>query len=191
MFRRFTTAVNHVAHVKKARKPQLDHVSDIMIPGQSLHYFRPHKVKTAHAILPHEQHLEVHKESSRPMYEYEAAPTLSQERMASRIHRALSTVYAVEPLPSPLITQAYLSLLDVKVSRNLRKCHVFYEPLSTSKAERGHVHRALIEHQDLLNKLIKQHAQLRKPIMVKFISDTQTKELKAIYDQLEKELGPQ
>jgi hypothetical protein len=41
----------------------------------------------------------------------------------------------------------------------------------------------------MLTTLIKNHAQLRRPLSIKFVADTKTKELEAIYSQLELELG--
>ncbi|ORZ15225.1 hypothetical protein BCR42DRAFT_452082 [Absidia repens] len=179
-----------------ARKPQLDQVQDVMIPGKYLRYFKPKKNKSItpeHKEAWHHdssRHLELHTETARPLqgHELDAAPTVMQERLAQRIHRALSTVYSVEVLPTPLITQAHLTLRHVKISRNLKKCYIFYEPTSPSKKERGEVHRALTSYLPMLNTLIKNHAQLRKPLSIKFVSDTQSKELDAIYDRLALEL---
>ncbi|KAI8089186.1 uncharacterized protein BX664DRAFT_332380 [Halteromyces radiatus] len=180
-----------------SKKPQLDQVSDIMIPGQYLRYFKPKKTKSLQQQqqqqLNQSRHLDLYTETARPLHghEWDATPTITQERMAQRIQRALSTVYSMEVLPTPLITQEHLTLRGIKVSRNLKKCFIFYEPTSTIKKQRGQVHRALINYSPILNTLIKNHAQLRKPLSIKFVSDTQSKELEAIYDKLEQETGQQ
>ncbi|KAI8338065.1 hypothetical protein BC941DRAFT_424510 [Chlamydoabsidia padenii] len=177
-----------------ARKPQLNQVKDVMIPGQYLRYFKPKKSPlplTERESWHHDpsRHLELYTETARPLNEGDAAPTITQERLAQRIQRALSTVYAMEVLPTLLITPAHLTIHQVKVSRNLKKCTIFYEPTSTVKKERGDIHRALTSYSPMLNTLVKKHARLRRPLSIKFVSDTQAKELEAIYNQLELELG--
>ncbi|KAI8061048.1 hypothetical protein BC940DRAFT_322817 [Gongronella butleri] len=123
------------------------------------------------------------------MYEYDAAPTVSQERMAQRIHRALHTVYAVEPLPTHLVTQTAMTIRDIKVARNLRACRIFYEPTSTNKAEQARVEKAMDQHGLLLAKLVKEHALLRRPISIKFaLASEEKRRLDDIYDQLEQQL---
>ncbi|SAL98920.1 hypothetical protein [Absidia glauca] len=178
------------------RKPQLNQVSDVMIPGQYLRYFKPKKTQrpidsTQREAWHHDpsRHLELYTETARPLHEGDATSTITQERLAQRIHRALSTVYSLEDLPTLLITPAHFTLRQVKVSRNLKKCQIFYEPTSTVKKERGDVHRALISYSPMLSTLIKNHGQLRRPLSIKFVADTKSKELEAIYNQLEQELG--
>ncbi|CAO3633331.1 unnamed protein product [Cunninghamella blakesleeana] len=132
-------------------------------------------------------------ESARTLkgHEFDSTPTIAQERLAQCIHRALSTVYSIEVLPTSLITLSYISIRQVKASRNLKKCYIFYEPISTDKKTRGKVHRALLQYKPLLTSHIKNHAQLRKPPSIQFISDTESKELDAIFDKLENELNQQ
>ncbi|CAO3629512.1 unnamed protein product [Cunninghamella echinulata] len=174
-------------------KPNLDKVQDVLIPGQYLRYFKPAKK----ARNPNQQEstnttkiLNIYTESARTLkgHEFDSTPTIAQERLAQCIHRALLTVYSIEVLPSHLITLSHINIRQVKASRNLKKCFIFYEPTSTNKATRGKVHRALLQYKPLLTTHIKNHSQLRKPPSIQFISDTESKELDAIFEKLEIQL---
>lgn len=68
--------------------------------------------------------------------EFDSAPTIAQERLSERLNRAISTMYAMEVMPTKWVTLNELTIRGVKVSRNLRKCRVLYEPTSTVKKER-------------------------------------------------------
>ncbi|KAI9304766.1 hypothetical protein BJ944DRAFT_80060 [Cunninghamella echinulata] len=174
------------------RKPNLDKVQDVLIPGQYLRYFKPAKTRNTdqQGSTNTTKILNVYTESARTLkgHEFDNTPTIAQERLAQCIHRALSTVYSIEVLPSPLITLSHISIRQVKASRNLKKCFIFYEPTSTNKATRGKVHRALLQYKPLLTTHIKNHSQLRKPPSIQFISDTESKELDAIFEKLEIQL---
>lgn len=45
-------------------------------------------------------------------------------------------MYTLENLPTKWVTLNHLTIRGVKVSRNLRKCRVLYEPTSSVKKER-------------------------------------------------------
>ncbi|KAF1796179.1 hypothetical protein FB192DRAFT_1347965 [Mucor lusitanicus] len=72
--------------------------------------------------------------------EFDSAPNIPQQRLAERLQRAISTMYSTEVMPSQWVTPGHVTIRGVKVSRNLRKCRVLYEPSSTSKKERGNLH---------------------------------------------------
>lgn len=96
-------------------------------------------------------------------------------------------MYSSEALPTQWITLGQLTIREVKVSRNLKKCQVMYEPLSNNKKERGNVHRALTDYSYLLNTLIRKHAQMKRPLSIKFVADTQSRELEAIFAKISAE----
>jgi ribosome-binding factor A len=112
---------------------------------------------------------------------------VAQERLAERLQRAISTMYSTEVMPSQWVTLNHLQIRGVKVSRNLRKCQVLYEPSSTIKKERGNVHRALQDYTHLLNSMIRTHAHLKRPLSIKFVPDTQAKELEDIFNKISAE----
>lgn len=68
--------------------------------------------------------------------EFDSTPTIAQERLSERLNRAISTMYTLENLPTKWVTLDHLTIRGVKVSRNLRKCRVIYEPTSTVGRER-------------------------------------------------------
>ncbi|KAI8085932.1 uncharacterized protein B0P05DRAFT_585438 [Gilbertella persicaria] len=165
-------------------------LNDYMIPGPALKFFKTKRTKrepkqkiwqaTRHDI----EHIYTTPARSINYNEFDSAPTVIQERLAERIQRAITTMYSTEVLPSKWITLSHVSIRAVKVSRNLRKCRVLYEPLSTKKSERGHIHRALQDYTPLLNSMIRSHAHIRHPLSIKFVPDTQAKELEDIFERL-------
>ncbi|KAI9024923.1 hypothetical protein CLU79DRAFT_834054 [Phycomyces nitens] len=177
--------------VKPKQILEQEGLGDVMIPGQYLRFFKPKKIRSRQIDSgPATGNLDqIYTQSARPLAanEFDSTPTISQERMADRIHRAIITMYSAESLPS-LVTTNSLTIQSVKVSRNQRKCHVYYDPISTVKTERGNVHRALQKHASLLNLLARSYAQLRRPMSIKFVPDRQTKELDDIFNRLEAEL---
>ncbi|KAI9496795.1 hypothetical protein BDB00DRAFT_73253 [Zychaea mexicana] len=175
-------------------------LDEYMIPGKFLRYFKAQKklqkslatasTDTSTAAASISAGLDhVHKKSARSinMDETDSAPTVAQQRLAQRIQRGLTKVFAIEPLPTRWVTPSYVSIHTVKASRNLRKCQILYEPATEKKHERGHVHRALQTHASCLEQLIRVHAGLQRPVSIKFVSDTQTSELDAIFKKISAE----
>ena len=116
--------------------------------------------------------------------EFDSAPNIAQQRLSERLQRAISTMYSMENMPSQWVTPGFVDIRGVKVSRNLRKCQILYEPSSTIKKERGNVHRALLDYTHLLSNMIRNHAQLKRPLSIKFVSDTNAKELEDLFEKL-------
>ncbi|KAI8384311.1 uncharacterized protein BYT42DRAFT_256672 [Radiomyces spectabilis] len=161
---------------------------DIMIPGQFLRFFKQKKPKT---WTPEKNtSVSLHRQGARALNhnEFDSTPTVMQARMAQRIQRALLTMYATEALPTALITPQHLKIHDIKVSRNLRKCRILYDPIDSNKTKRGNVHGALIDHAVRLEALIRFHGQLHRPVSIKFVPDTDKKQLDQIFEQLSLEL---
>ncbi|KAL0091567.1 hypothetical protein J3Q64DRAFT_1724305, partial [Phycomyces blakesleeanus] len=181
------------ARIRPKQVLEQEGLGDVMIPGQYLRFFKPKKIRSRPTEAgPSTGNIDqIYTQSARPLAanEFDSTPTIAQERMADRIHRAIITMYSAESLPS-LITTNSLIIQSVKVSRNQRKCHVYYDPISTVKSERGNVHRALQKHANLLNLLARSYAQLRRPMSIKFVPDRQTKELEDIFNKLSAELEP-
>ncbi|KAI8370851.1 hypothetical protein EDC96DRAFT_95052 [Choanephora cucurbitarum] len=165
-------------------------LDDYMIPGPALRFFKTKRTKkpqetTTHPLSEHGlENMYTAPARSIRYNEFDSAPTVVQERLAERIHRAITTMYSVEALPTQWITPQHVLIRAVKVSRNLRKCRVLYEALSDRKQERGHTHRSLSDYTPLLNTLIHSHANIKHPLSIKFIPDTQTKELDDIFKQI-------
>ncbi|GAA5795078.1 hypothetical protein HPULCUR_000429 [Helicostylum pulchrum] len=186
---------------KEARPPKLPRytpqnqqiLDETMIPGPYLRFFKTKREKKRHEdgtlISPDTGALDLYTSPARPINfnEFDSAPTIAQERLSERLNRAISTMYTMETLPTKWVTLDHLTIRGVKVSRNLRKCRILYEPTSTVKRERGNVHRALQDYTPLLNTLIRTHALLKRPLSIKFIPDTQAKELDDIFHRLEAE----
>ncbi|RCI06337.1 hypothetical protein CU098_007643 [Rhizopus stolonifer] len=143
-------------------------LNDYMIPGPALKFFKTKRTKKRTETEDMAKHIYTTPARSINYNEFDSAPTVIQERLAERIQRAITTMYSTEVLPSKWITLSHVSIRAVKVSRNLRKCRVLYEPLSTKKSERGHIHRALQDYTPLLNSMIRSHAHIRHPLSIKF-----------------------
>ncbi|KAI8979923.1 hypothetical protein BDB01DRAFT_836961 [Pilobolus umbonatus] len=177
--------------IQRYTPQNMEILNDTMIPGPYLKYFKSKKPKNISGMESAEParltHLYTTPARSIHLNEFDSTPTITQERLAERIHRAITLMYSIESMPSKWISLEYLSIRSVKVSRNLRKCQIFYEPMSNSKSERGNTHRALQQYSHLLGSMIRTHAHLKRPLSVKFMSDTHTKELNAIYDQIQQE----
>ncbi|KAG2220359.1 hypothetical protein INT45_010745 [Circinella minor] len=176
-------------------------LDEYMIPGKFLKYFKAKKKlqKSLKATdMNNATHINdassvgldhVYKKSPRSinMDENDSAPTVAQQKLAQRIHRGLNKMFSIEPLPTRWVTSSYVSIHMVKVSRNLRKCNILYEPATEQKHEKGHVHRALQTHGNQLEQLIRAHAGLQRPVSIKFVSDTQTSELNTIFEKISAE----
>ncbi|KAI7869068.1 hypothetical protein BDF14DRAFT_1787850 [Spinellus fusiger] len=164
-------------------------LGDIMIPGQFHHFFKQEKTRSWDTRLPKHETTMYTQSARSSVNEFDSAPTIAQERMADRIQRAFMSMQSAEPLPAALLSDQ-LRVPLVKVSRQQRRCHIYYDPVSSTKTERGNVHRAVQKHASLLITLTSSYAHLRRPMSIKFVPDKHTKELEDIYAQLEAELGP-
>lgn len=199
MARSLTTAAKKLPRDPKPPRysPQSQQIlNDTMIPGPYLRFFKAKKEKkrldNGNLAPSNAGALEqLYTSPARPIAynEFDSAPTVAQGRLAERLTRAISTMYTIEVMPTKWVTLDHLTIRGVKVSRNLRKCQVLYEPTSTSKKERGNVHRALQDYTQLLGTFIRTNAQLKRPLSIKFVPDTQTKELEDIFNKIESEEG--
>ncbi|KAI7906916.1 uncharacterized protein BX663DRAFT_121684 [Cokeromyces recurvatus] len=171
------------------------HILDnFMIPGPALKYFKTKADKRRQGddnktIAERASTIKnLYTTPAKPISfnEFDATPTIAQDRLAKRIQRAILTVYSTEDFPTQWITPSQVNIHGVKVSRNLRKCQILYEPISTKKGERGNVHRALKHYTHLLNMMIQR--QLRQPISVKFVPDVHTKEIEALFEKISNEI---
>ncbi|KAI8638839.1 hypothetical protein BD408DRAFT_435671 [Parasitella parasitica] len=190
-----SSTIKPVKQPKSSRySPQSQQIlDDMMIPGPALRFFKTRIEKKG----PERDNL-ANSASIERMYttparlvnfnEFDSAPNIPQQRLAERLQRAISTMYSIEAMPSQWVTPGYVFIRGVKVSRNLRKCRVMYEPSTTVKRERGNVHRALQDHTHLLGSMIRSHAQLRRPLSIKFVPDTQAKELEGVFEKIESSL---
>ncbi|KAG0183216.1 hypothetical protein DFQ28_000087 [Apophysomyces sp. BC1034] len=164
----------------------------MMIPGQYLRFFKdknkdkPKQPENDSSIGFDQIYTKAPRSFSHS--EFDSTPTNTQERMAERINRALSMVYSVESLPTHLITPSAMKIHSIKVSRNLRRCQIAYVPLPTKAEQRGKVHRAIQKYADLLSSLIRTHGQIYRPLSIKFVADTQAKELDTLYEKISAEL---
>ncbi|KAI8143737.1 hypothetical protein BJV82DRAFT_83496 [Fennellomyces sp. T-0311] len=176
---------------EKLRMMEKQILDEYMVPGKYLRYFKAHK-KPPKSLVQQDVPVgldHVHKKSARSvnMDENDSAPTVAQQRLAQRIHRGLNKMFAIESLPTRWVTASYVSVHTVKVSRNLRKCYILYEPATDAKHEKGHVHRALQTHAGRLEQMVRAHAGLRRPLSIKFVSDTQTSALETIFKKISAE----
>ncbi|ORZ00168.1 hypothetical protein BCR43DRAFT_484778 [Syncephalastrum racemosum] len=176
----------------RAHAPNQDHMmDDMMIPGQYLKYFKSRSrsskkpddklSRPAATIMALER---VRTVRARTPSEADKAPSRQQMQMATRIRRGINNMYAIEPLPTALVTPTWIQIRDIKVARNLRTCSIWYEPLSAKKHERGEVFRAMSQHALRLSNLIRVHSGAHHVESIKFIPDTRTHELEKIYDAL-------
>ncbi|CEP13665.1 hypothetical protein [Parasitella parasitica] len=168
-------------------------LDDMMIPGPALRFFKAKKAKKRPESCSLASSISIEKLYTTParlvnFNEFDSTPNIPQQRLAERLQRAISTMYSIETMPSRWVTPGYVMIRGVKVSRNLRKCRVMYEPSTTVKKERGYVHRALQGHTHLLSSMIRNHAQLKRPLSIKFVPDTQAKELEDVFEQIESSL---
>lgn len=46
------------------------------------------------------------------------------------------------------------------------------------------MHRALLDYTPLLSSMIRNHAQLKRPLSLKFVSDSQAKEVEDVFEKL-------
>ncbi|KAI8384189.1 hypothetical protein BD560DRAFT_431430 [Blakeslea trispora] len=195
--RLLTTAAKNSAKPPKEPRYSLQNqqiINDYMIPGPALKFFKTKRTKKPREelgtnLLSRQSLEQIYTAPARSIKynEFDSTPTVVQERLAERIQRAITTMYSVEALPTQWITPSHVLIRGVKVSRNLRKCRVLYEPLSAKKKERGHTHRSLQEYTPLLNTMIRSHAQIKYPLSIKFIPDTESKELEDIFKQISSE----
>ncbi|KAI9486451.1 MAG: hypothetical protein EXX96DRAFT_43082 [Benjaminiella poitrasii] len=172
-------------------------LDNFMVPGPALKYFKTKTEKMKQEdnkkIAQRPITEKLHTIPARPVHynEFDASPTTLQDQLAKRIHRAILTMYTDEVMPNRWITPDQVTIRSIKVSRNLRKCQVLYEPTSIKKEGRGNVHRALKDYTHLLNTLIRRHAQLKQPISIKFVSDTHSRELEDLFKKISIEIEEQ
>ncbi|KAK4518331.1 Phospholipase [Mucor velutinosus] len=185
------------AATKPKKQPKLPRYSpqnqqildDMMIPGPALRFFKTKKERrrpNGDSLTTSTSIEQLYTTPARLVNynEFDSAPNIPQQRLAERLQRAISTMYSTEVMPSQWVTPGHVTIRGVKVSRNLRKCRVLYEPSSTVKKERGNVHRALQDYTPLLSSMIRNHAQLKRPLSLKFVSDSQAKEMEDVFEKL-------
>ncbi|KAI8968961.1 hypothetical protein BDF20DRAFT_916383 [Mycotypha africana] len=186
----------HTASIAKAKKDECYSpdskriLEEYMIPGPYLKFFEISKKNNDGSTSWHNTPKQIIRSiPARPVSynEFDTSPTIAQERFAHRINRAIATTFAIELMPSKWLNTNYLIIRNIKVSRNLKKCHILYTLTSVKKKERENVHSALKTWTKALSAMIRNNAQLKYPISVKFVPDTETVELESVLKKIEAE----